>query len=56
MKSFINTERKKEIYKLLKGIETGDPQSVKVVDEKKYIQPNPQTEEGGEGLAKLFLD
>jgi len=46
--------RKKKIYNLLKGIETGDPESVLVVNEEKYIQHNPQTDEGGEGLAQLF--
>ena len=46
--------RTKKIYDLLKGIETGDPESVKVVNEEKYIQHNPQTKEGGEGLAQLF--
>ena len=46
--------RKQKIYDLLKGIETGDPKSVKVVNESKYIQHNPQTQEGGEGLAQLF--
>ena len=46
--------RKQKIYNLLKGIETGDPESVKVVNEEKYIQHNPQTHEGGEGLAQLF--
>lgn len=39
---------------LLKGIETGDPDSVTVVDETRYIQHNPQTHEGSEGLAALF--
>jgi predicted SnoaL-like aldol condensation-catalyzing enzyme len=47
--------RKEKIYDLLKGIESGDPESVKVVNENKYIQHNPQTREGGEGLAQLFL-
>jgi predicted SnoaL-like aldol condensation-catalyzing enzyme len=47
--------RKQKVYDLLKGIETGDPESVKVVNEEKYIQHNPQTREGGEGLADLFL-
>ncbi|MDJ0655462.1 MAG: nuclear transport factor 2 family protein [Xanthomonadales bacterium] len=42
------------IRKLLKGIETGDPASVAVVNEEKYIQHNPQTYEGSEGLAALF--
>ena len=39
---------------MLKGIETGDPNAVKVVNESKYIQHNPQTHEGSEGLAELF--
>ena len=42
------------IRKLLKGIETGDPESATVVNEAKYIQHNPQTREGSEGLAALF--
>lgn len=46
--------RKDQIRKLLKGIETGDPASVAVVNPDKYIQHNPQTHEGGEGLAALF--
>lgn len=46
--------RKDLVKKLLKGIETGDPDSAAVVNEKKYIQHNPQTHEGGEGLAALF--
>lgn len=46
--------RKHLIRKLLKGIETGDPDAVAVVDEAKYIQHNPQTHEGSEGLAELF--
>jgi len=43
-----------KIRTLLKGIETGDPDSVAVVNETKYIQHNPQTHEGSEGLAALF--
>jgi len=39
---------------LLKGIETGDPSSVEVINPKKYIQHNPQTYEGRDGLAALF--
>lgn len=50
----IGEQRKELIRKLLKGIETGDPESVAVVNEDKYIQHNPQTHEGGEGLASLF--
>jgi len=46
--------RKDKIYALLKGIETGDEASVAVVNEDKYIQHNPQTYEGGVGLAELF--
>jgi len=46
--------KKEKIGKLLKGIETGDPASVSVVNEDKYIQHNPQTHEGSEGLAALF--
>ncbi len=47
-------KRKDRIRALLKGIETGDPASVAVVSPDKYIQHNPQTHEGGEGLAALF--
>jgi predicted SnoaL-like aldol condensation-catalyzing enzyme len=46
--------RKNKICGLLKGIETGDANSVAVVNEDKYIQHNPQTREGSEGLAALF--
>ena len=46
--------KKDQICSLLKGIETGDPASVSVVNEEKYIQHNPQTHEGSEGLAVLF--
>lgn len=46
--------KKDQIHKLLKGIETGDPESVTVVNEEKYIQHNPLTREGTEGLAELF--
>lgn len=42
------------IQKLLKGIETGDAAAAAVVNEAKYIQHNPQTHEGSEGLATLF--
>jgi predicted SnoaL-like aldol condensation-catalyzing enzyme len=50
----LTTERKSKIKALLKSIETGDPASIAVVSEDKYIQHNPQTHEGGEGLAALF--
>lgn len=39
---------------MLKGIETGDPASVEVVNEARYVQHNPMTEEGSIGLAELF--
>ncbi|MGR3617623.1 MAG: nuclear transport factor 2 family protein [Paracoccaceae bacterium] len=49
------TSSKKDLLrKLLKGIETGDAESAAVVNEAKYIQHNPQTHEGSEGLATLF--
>jgi len=48
------SNKKEQICELLKGIETGDPSSVSVVNEEKYIQHNPQTHEGSEGLAELF--
>lgn len=50
----VNEKRKLAICSLLKGIETGDPASVAVVNPNKYIQHNPETQEGGEGLAELF--
>lgn len=49
-----NPSRKDLIRKLLKGIETGDPDAAAVVSEERYVQHNPQTKEGGEGLAALF--
>lgn len=45
---------KDRICALLKSIETGDPGPVSVVNEDRYIQHNPQTHEGSEGLAALF--
>jgi predicted SnoaL-like aldol condensation-catalyzing enzyme len=45
---------KEKIRILLKGIETGDPEAAKVVNENKYIQHNPHTQEGNIGLAALF--
>ena len=50
----MTTPKKDQIRALLKSIETGDPASVAVVNEAKYIQHNPQTHEGSEGLAALF--
>lgn len=46
--------RKRQIHDLLKGIETGDPAAVEVVNENVYIQHNPHNREGSEGLAELF--
>ena len=42
---------KDKVRKLLKGIETGDPDAASVVNENKYIQHNPHTREGNIGLA-----
>jgi predicted SnoaL-like aldol condensation-catalyzing enzyme len=50
----MTSQRKEQICVLLKGIETGDEASISVVNSNKYIQHNPQTHEGGEGLAALF--
>lgn len=46
--------KKDQIRALLMSIETGEPGPVAVVNEAKYIQHNPQTQEGSEGLAVLF--
>ncbi len=46
--------KKDRIRALLKSIETGDPGPIGVVNEARYIQHNPQTQEGSEGLAALF--
>ena len=46
--------RKDQIRALLKGIETGDAEAVAVVNPDRYVQHNPQTHEGSEGLAALF--
>ena len=46
--------KKDQICALLKSSETGDPGSISVVNEAKYIQHSPQTQEGSEGLAALF--
>ena len=46
--------KRDQIRTLLKGIETGDPESVVVVNEAKYVQHNPMTSEGSVGLAELF--
>ena len=48
------SKKKEQICALLKGIETGDPEAVGIVNESKYIQHNPLTREGSTGLAELF--
>jgi predicted SnoaL-like aldol condensation-catalyzing enzyme len=50
----VTVSKKNQIRALLKSIETGDPEPIAVVNEAKYIQHNPQTHEGSEGLATLF--
>ncbi|NNG03490.1 MAG: SnoaL-like domain-containing protein [Inquilinus sp.] len=50
----MTAKRTDRIRALLKGIETGDPAAAAVVSPDRYIQHNPQTHEGGEGLAALF--
>lgn len=50
----MSDHRKQLIRALLKGIESGDEAATTVVNPNKYIQHNPQTQEGGEGLAALF--
>ncbi len=50
----MTVKKKDQIRALLKSIETGDTGPVAVVNEAKYIQHNPQTHEGSEGLAALF--
>lgn len=50
----MTTAKKDQIRALLKSIETGDPGPIGVVDEARYVQHNPQTHEGSEGLAALF--
>jgi predicted SnoaL-like aldol condensation-catalyzing enzyme len=46
---------KQKIHTLLKGLETGDPNAALVVNEQIYVQHNPHTQEGNEGLAVLFI-
>ena len=50
----MSEQRKQAIVQLLKGIESGDPTSVQAINPDKYIQHNPQTLEGRDGLAALF--
>lgn len=48
------SDKVEQIRALLNSIETGDAGPVAVVNEAKYVQHNPQTHEGSEGLASLF--
>jgi predicted SnoaL-like aldol condensation-catalyzing enzyme len=50
----MTTNRIERIRALLKGIETGDPSAVSVISPTQYIQHNPQTQTGRDGLAALF--
>ena len=50
----MSTSRIDRVRKLLKGIETGDPDAVSVISPQQYIQHNPQTHTGRDGLAELF--
>jgi predicted SnoaL-like aldol condensation-catalyzing enzyme len=50
----MTSKRRDQICTLLKGIETGDEESIAVFNPDIYIQNNPQTHEGGDGLAALF--
>ena len=50
----MSSDRKARIQALLKSIETGDESGIAVVSTEQYIQHNPQTAEGGPGLAVLF--
>lgn len=50
----MSKNRKHMVHALLKSIETGDPTAIAVVKQERYIQHNPQTHEGSEGLEVLF--
>ncbi len=50
----MTVSRKNQIRDLLNSIETGEPEPIAVVNEARYVQHNPQTHEGSEGLAQLF--
>jgi predicted SnoaL-like aldol condensation-catalyzing enzyme len=51
----MRASKKDQIRALLKSIETGEVDAVDVVNEARYVQHNPHTHEGSEGLADLFL-
>lgn len=48
------TSKKDLLRKFLRGIETGEAMAAAVVNEDKYIQHNPETRTGGDGIAALF--
>jgi len=48
-------KKSEQIRALLKSIETGEVDAVAVVNEARYVQHNPHTQEGSEGLAQLFF-
>ncbi|MBN33754.1 MAG: hypothetical protein CMM46_03060 [Rhodospirillaceae bacterium] len=50
----MTVDRRDQVRALLKAIETGDAVSVTVVSTETYIQHNPQTLDGSDGLAELF--
>jgi len=51
----IGQKRIAKIHKLLKGLETGDPDSIEeVIHPDRYIQHNPQTNTDKQGLKDLF--
>lgn len=50
----MDKSKKGLVRKLLKGIETGDPEAAAAVNESRYVQHNPLTREGNVGLAELF--
>lgn len=48
------TSNRELLQTFLKGLETGEAMAAAVVDEGNYIQHNPQTHAGSEGIATLF--
>lgn len=51
----IGEQRIAKVHKLLKGLETGDPNSIEdVIHPDRYIQHNPQTDTDKGGLKELF--
>src|SRR5580765_3696868 len=48
------SEKKKQVYELLKSIETGDPKPASVINPKKYIQHNLAVADGIEGFVAVL--